>query len=133
MVAGFGWRFTDSLSVPRSGRYPWTAAPFTVSCRRIDHCCSSWTSDGKYYVFQATHDNRTQLWAFREADNETGIEQSKPVQITTGALDFRRPTVVDDGRRIFAIGWQLRGEVVHFASTDKKFVTLPGFESTSAE
>ncbi len=101
--------------------------------KTIDHCCGSWTPDGKYYVFQATHDYRTQLWAIREADSAAGIGQSEPVQITTGALDFMRPTVVDDGKKIFAIGWQLRGEVVRFDSTDNEFVTLPGFESTSAE
>lgn len=99
----------------------------------IDHCCGRWTPDGKYYVFQATHDYRTQLWAVREADRDAGIEQSEPVRITTGALDFRRPTVVDGGRMIFAIGWQLRGEVVRYDRTDDEFVALPGFESASAE
>lgn len=99
----------------------------------IDHCCGSWTADGKYFVFQATRDYRSQLWAIREADSEAGIEQSEPVQITTGALEFRRPTIAPDGKRIFAIGWQLRGEVVRYDSVAKRFVTLPGFESTSAE
>jgi len=30
-----------------------------------NHCCGSWTTDGKYFVFQATRDQRTQIWADR--------------------------------------------------------------------
>src|SRR5262249_28718772 len=30
-------------------------------------CCGRWTSDGRYYVFQATENQSTSLWAIREA------------------------------------------------------------------
>ena len=73
----------------------------------INHCCGNWTPDGEYYVFQATPGARTQLYALRESDRA-----SDPVQITDGALDYRRPTIAPDGKSLFAIGWQLRGETV---------------------
>jgi len=95
-----------------------------------NHCCGSWTPDGKYFVFQATRDNRTQIWAVREG---AAVTDSSPVQITTGALDFRRPTIGKNGKKIFVFSWQRRGEVVRYDSEIERFVPLPGFENLSAE
>ena len=95
----------------------------------IEHCCGTWTPDGQYYVFQAKHDERTQVWAVRDS----GDSISEPVQITAGALNFRRPTIAPDGKRIFAIGWQLRGEVVRYNSEVEQFVPVPGLDGLSGE
>jgi Tol biopolymer transport system component len=97
----------------------------------VDHCCGNWTPDGKYFVFQATVDYRTQIWAMPYTPGQPGDE--KPTKISTGAIDFRRPTISPDGRQIFAVGWQLRGEVVHFDPERERTLPLDGFESTSAE
>lgn len=75
-----------------------------------NHCCGEWTPDGEYYVFQGRQGKRTQLYAIRETGNLFGHDD--PVQITDGALDYRRPTVAPDGKSLFAIGWQIRGETV---------------------
>ncbi len=105
------------------------AHPILPEWQSIEHCCGSWTPDGEYYVFQAEHDNRVQLWAIRESGGST----SEPVQITSAALDFRRPTIAADGKSIFAIGWQLRGEVVRFDSDVGQFTPFREFEGISAE
>jgi Tol biopolymer transport system component len=55
------------------------------------------------------------------------------VQITSAALDFRRPTIAADGKKLFAIGWQLRGEVVRYDSDVGQFTPLREFEGVSAE
>lgn len=97
------------------------------------HCCGSWTSDGKFYVFQATREGSTQLWAYREKEgNESGADL-EPVQITTGALDLQRPTLVEGGRKIFAMSWQLRGEVAKYNHEVESFVSIPELGSLSAE
>ncbi len=98
-----------------------------------NHCCGSWTPDGKYYVFEATRDYRTQLWAIREQDAQSVDDSPTPVQITAGPLDFKRPTIVEDGKKILVLGWQLRGEVVRYDSEIERFVSIPGLESLSAE
>ena len=103
--------------------------PMLPDWEEIEHCCGLWTPDGQYYVFQAKHDDRTQLWAVRDYGNKI----SDPVQITAGALDFRRPTIAADGKRIFAIGWQLRGEVVRYNFDIGQFVPLPGVDGLSGE
>jgi len=97
----------------------------------VDHCCGSWTQDGKYFVFQATVDYRTQIWAMLADAGAPAIENAK--QITTGALDFRRPTLSNNGEHIFTVGWQLRGELVKFDTEIERFVPLEGFDSVSAE
>lgn len=97
----------------------------------VDHCCGSWTQDGKFYVFQATVDYRTQIWALKNEATKPAFENAR--QITTGALEFRRPTIGPDGKQIFVVGWQLRGELVHYDSALDRFVPLEGFDSVSAE
>ena len=103
--------------------------PLFSEWRNIDHCCGNWTPDGSFYVFQATHDHRTQLWAIAENAGTA----SEPVQITHSALDFRRPTIVDNGKRIYAISWQLRGELVRYEKESGRFNSHPAFNSLSVE
>jgi len=97
------------------------------------HCCGSWTADGRYFVFQATRDNRTQLWVIDEQAGVSSGVSPTPVQITKGALDLRRPVLTGNGKKIFAMGWQLRGEVAQYNHEVERFVSIPGFESLSAE
>jgi len=76
-------------------------------------CCGRWTPDGAYFVFQSTKRGTTNLWAL--ADGERGWwsrRPQRPVQLTTGALQFRSPWPGADGRTILAIGDQIRGEVM---------------------
>lgn len=99
----------------------------------IDHCCGSWTADGKYFVFHAVHENRAKIWAIRERRGLFGIRKSDPVPITTSALEFRRPTIAIDGESIFAIGWQLRGEVVRYDESTGSFLPITELAALSAE
>ncbi len=93
----------------------------------VQHCCGVWTPDGRYYVFQATKDDRVQLWAANEEEKEA------PVKITASALNLRRPAISPDGKNIFAISWQSRGEVSVYDERIESFVPMPGFEATSAD
>lgn len=105
------------------------ARPILPGWADVDHCCGVWTPDGKYFVFQAEHDFRTQFWAM-SGDSDSAVE---PVQITKSALEFRRPSISVDGKTIYAVSWQLRGEVVRYDTQVDTFVPLPGFESVSGE
>ena len=96
-----------------------------------NQCCGSWTPDGTYYVFEATRENRSHIWAIREKGGLFGKSRSEPIQLTTGATHFIRPTIASDGKRIFAISWQLRGELVRYNAESGQFV--PYLSSLSAE
>lgn len=109
-----------------------TVYPVMPEWRAKDICCGSWTPDGKYYVFEATHDAGPQIWAVRDTANGDD-PKAEPFRLTSGALDFKRPTIPEDGNKIYAIGWQLRGEVVEKSIEDDRFHAIEGLESMSIE
>jgi Tol biopolymer transport system component len=85
-------------------------------------CCGTWTADGKYFVFQATRDGITGIWAIREGSQSSPQSISTPVQLTSGPIRFTAPLPSKDGKRIFTIGEQLRGELTKFDLKSGTFV-----------
>jgi len=95
-------------------------------------CCGSWTPDGKYFVFQSSHGGRSDIWALREAGGFLKPGKSKPVQLTSGPLDFLGPVPSKDGKRLFVIGSQPRGELARYDAKAQQFVPyLSGLSADS--
>ncbi|HKT87640.1 MAG TPA: hypothetical protein VJQ59_04355 [Candidatus Sulfotelmatobacter sp.] len=97
-------------------------------------CCGNWTSDGQYYIFQAsqgipnTNLIVTSLWAL-SAD-----EDAAPAQITAGPMSFGNPSPSPDNKKIWAIGVQPTVEVVKYEAAKKKYVPLiPGLSATDVD
>jgi Tol biopolymer transport system component/DNA-binding winged helix-turn-helix (wHTH) protein len=90
--------------------------------QRGSECCGSWTPDGKYFLFQSTHEGRTEIWA--------GGKQN-PVQLTNGQLNSLAPFVSANGRKLYMIGEQLRGELSRYDYKAGQFV--PFLSGISAE
>jgi Tol biopolymer transport system component len=82
----------------------------------------NWTPDGKYFVFQSLRNGRTDLWATREKRDFFHKANPTPVQLTSGPLSFSAPQPSLDGKRIFAIGEQPRGELDRFDAKSGQFV-----------
>ena len=82
----------------------------------------NWTPDGKYFVFQSFHNGRTDLWAIREKEDLFHRANYTPVQLTSGPLSFLTPQPSLDGKRIFAIGEEPRGELERFDAKSGEFV-----------
>jgi eukaryotic-like serine/threonine-protein kinase len=82
----------------------------------------TWTPDGKYFVFQVSRDGRVDLWAIREKGDLFHKANHKPVQLTSGPLNFSAPAPSLDGKRIFAVGAQGRGELVRYDAKSGQFV-----------
>lgn len=95
-------------------------------------CCGSWTPNGKYFVFEASHEAGPQIWAIENMPDGSPNPEG-PFQLTSETMDFKRPTISDDGRTIYVIGWQLRGEVVERAPGDQEFHPIDGLISMSVE
>jgi Tol biopolymer transport system component len=94
-------------------------------------CCGSWTPDGKYFVFQSLRNGRSDIWAIRETDNFLQSGSPAPTQLTTGPLSFLGPVPSKDGKRLFVIGSQPRGELVRYDAKSGQFV--PYLSGISAE
>jgi Tol biopolymer transport system component len=85
-------------------------------------CCGNWTADGKYFVFQATRGGITGIWAVSEEMLSSPTSNLLPVQLTSGPIRFTAPLPSRDGKQIFAIGEQLRGELTRFDLRSQRFV-----------
>jgi WD40 repeat protein len=89
-------------------------------------CCARWTSDGQYLVYQNTHEGRNDLWVL---PMQSGIlrRSPSPAQLTNGPLSYRAAVSSRDGKQIFAVGMEPRGELVRYDANAKQFLPLlPG-------
>lgn len=93
-------------------------------------CCGNWTPNGRYFVFQSTRDGKTDVWAFREAGSVFRKRVPDPVVLTAGPISYFSPVPALDGRRLFVIGNQPRGELVRYDKKSRQFV--PYLSSISA-
>jgi Tol biopolymer transport system component len=83
----------------------------------------SWTPDGRYFVFLSSRKGRKRdIWAVRETRGLFETRTPEPVQLTSGPMDFWRPTPSRDGKTIFAVASQGRGEVVRYDVATRQFV-----------
>jgi len=91
-------------------------------------CCGNWTPDGKYFVFQATRNGKTEIWAIQERHSWVarlrlyGRPAGEPVQVTGGQLNSLAPVLSPDGKKLYVIGQQLRGELVRYDSKSREWV-----------
>ena len=86
-------------------------------------CCGLWTSNGKYFLFQGTRDGVTQIWGRSEQTDFFRDGLPEAMQLTFGPTNFLGPTLSPDGKRLFAIGEQKRGELMRYDSVSRQFVT----------
>ena len=94
----------------------WSKPPF--------ECCGVWSPDGNWFVFQATRDGRTDIWSLRETRSAGFLPKRvpAPVQISHGQINSLAPVFSPDGKKLFIIGRQLRGELQHFDSSSGEFI-----------
>ncbi len=85
-------------------------------------CCGNWTLDGRYFVFQAAFEGRTQIFAMAEKRGLFRTRQA-PVQVTNGPLSFHSPVPSLDGKKLYVVGSQPRGELARFDRQTKQFAS----------
>lgn len=82
-------------------------------------CCGRWTPDGKSFLF-LSWDGPTspyeslppsQIWVLNERRGPLRGAPAKPVQLTSGPIRWGRPVPSRDGKKIFARGVILNGEL----------------------
>jgi len=77
-------------------------------------CCGNWTADGRYFVFHSTRNGTTNVWAMREQAGLFRRANQEPVQLTFGPLNYYSPVPSPDGKKLFVVGEQQRGELARY-------------------
>ncbi len=88
-------------------------------------CCMRWTEDGKYLVFLGTMEGRSDLWALPDQERILS-RRSVPMRLTNGPLSYSSFAVSRDGKQIFAVGAQRRGELVRYDGKTHEFLPYMG-------
>jgi DNA-binding winged helix-turn-helix (wHTH) protein/Tol biopolymer transport system component len=96
----------------------------------VDVCCGTWSPDGKDYVFQVSQRGRSDIWWLPGREGwlrrSLGVHAVRPVRVTAGQLSSLSPAFSSDGRRLFVIGQELRGELQRFDRRVGQFVSFLG-------
>ena len=71
------------------------------------------------------------MWAILEKGGSFRKTASQPTLLTSGTMSFRSPVSSKDGKKLFVIGYQSRGELVRYDSRSRQFV--PYLSGMSAE
>ena len=88
-------------------------------------CCGAWTPDGDY-VFTSTRDGAANVWIISERSRFWHKSSSAPVQLTAGPLAFYGGFLSSDGKKLFVLGVQQRGELVKYDSLTGEFIPFLG-------
>ena len=94
-------------------------------------CCGNWMADGKYFVFQSTQNARTQVWIIPGKGGKSQEARNEPKLLTSGPLNYYSPVPSPDGKKIFIVGSQPRGELQRYEV--KKHQFTPYLAGLSAE
>ena len=86
-----------------------------------DACCGKWTADEKYFVFQSSG----QIWALPRKGTLFHSEP-QPVQLTSSPLSLSSPLPSKDGRKLFVIGQNFRGELTRYDAKSGQFAPFLG-------
>jgi len=97
---------------------------------------ANWTADGRYFVFSVWNPEqfKNEIWTFRERKSFFGKPAPMPIELTTSAMNFWNPAPNPMGKQIFAIGGQVRGELVRYDLNSHRLETfLSGISAEQVE
>jgi eukaryotic-like serine/threonine-protein kinase len=77
-------------------------------------CCGVWSPDGRYFFFLSYTALGGNIWAIREFHGLFGTHSLEPVQLTAGPMLFGALALSPDGTKLFADGFQSRGELLRY-------------------
>jgi WD40 repeat protein len=102
-------------------------------------CCGHWTPDGKFYFFllwdapSSTYPNQAplQFWVLDERRGLFRRSPAEPIQLSSGPISWDTPIPSKDGKKIFARGVILHGELVGYDA--RSHLLQPRLGGISAE
>jgi Tol biopolymer transport system component len=93
---------------------------------------SRWTPDGKFFLFLVSENPPGgEMWALDERRTGARQKASDPVRLASGPIRWGYPFPGRDGKKIFASGFLLRGEMVRYDAPTREL--KPWLGGISAE
>jgi len=89
-------------------------------------CCGRWTPDGKYFVFRSVQNASGNVWVLPERAPFGRTVNHVPIQLTIGPLEISDVIPAKDGKQIFVVGSQPKGELTKFDTKTSQFVPVLG-------
>jgi serine/threonine protein kinase/Tol biopolymer transport system component len=92
-------------------------------------CCLNWSQDDRYLIYVSENSGTRDIWAL---PMQAGIfhHSEKPVRLTTGTAPYLTSLPGRDGKQVFAVAKNDRGEMVHYDMKSHQF--LPFLSGISA-
>jgi Tol biopolymer transport system component/DNA-binding winged helix-turn-helix (wHTH) protein len=88
----------------------------------------SWSSNGKYYFFSSSVQGVKCVWALREKTDWWHKVSWVPAQLTSGPISYSLPQTSRDGKTLFVVGEERRGELLRYDLKSRAFAPfLPKF------
>jgi DNA-binding winged helix-turn-helix (wHTH) protein len=103
--------------------------PDVLAGERVDVCCGTWSPDGADFVFQVTARGRSDIWWIPGRDGwmrSLFARADEPARVTAGQLSSLAPAFSPDGRTLYVIGQDARGELQRFDRRIGQFVPYLG-------
>jgi eukaryotic-like serine/threonine-protein kinase len=85
-------------------------------------CCGVWSPDGRYFFFLSITPRGQNIWALQESNSAFRNYRSRLFQLTAGPTLFGAITPSPDGKKLFADGFQGRGELIRYDAQRRGFV-----------
>ena len=92
-------------------------------------CCGYSAPDGEFFFFKAWDNRRPndlQIWVLDQRRGLLRKPPTEPVQLTSGPIRWGATIPSKDGKKIYADGYTLRGELVRFNSKSGQFEPFLG-------
>ena len=104
--------------------------PHAILTGHTDVHGGTWSSDGKYYFFTAWDGDRSSLWGVSEVRPWwKKANASVPQQLSFGPMSVGVPAISKDGKQLYAIATERRGELSAYDSKSGKFLPYLGGQS----
>ncbi|HEV2500217.1 MAG TPA: hypothetical protein VGY31_11620 [Terriglobia bacterium] len=94
----------------------------------------AWMPDGRYIIFDAERNGRYDVWALRDRRGRHWTSEPKPVRLTSGPLNYRCPLPSRDGKEVFVLGEDSRGELMRYDPKSREFIDfMNGISAAEAD
>jgi DNA-binding winged helix-turn-helix (wHTH) protein/Tol biopolymer transport system component len=93
-------------------------------------CCGRWSADGRYFLFNSTHDKIESIWAIKEKNHPWLSKPARPVQLTFAPNSYGGLIPSDDPHRFFVWSGGEQSETVsYYPASGRVQPLLPGIHS----